>query len=316
MKKLIAVLTVLCIAAACPAAFAEDKTFTVGTIQWAPHVALDAATQGFKDVLTEKLGDRVTFLDENSGGDITQLNTNIENVLAAQPDLILANATPVVAATSNATSDIPILGTAVTHYGTALSISDDDWKGYTELNVSGTSDLAPLDGQAAMVKEFFPDAKTVALLYCSAEANSYYQVTTIKNYLEELGYECTFVTFSDSNDVAAAAHDACACDVIYIPTDNTAATFTETIANEVLIEKTPVIAGEEGICAGCGVATLTISYYDLGRATGEMAYEILVNGADVSTMPIAFAPNFTKKYNPAICEELGITVPDGYEAIE
>ena len=183
-------------------------------------------------------------------------------------------------------------------------------------NISGTSDLAPLDQQAAMLKELFPDAKKVGLLYCSSEANSIYQCTEVEKYLKDYGYEVEWFAFTDSNDVTSVTQSACdACEVIYIPTDNTAASNTEAIANVVIPAGVPVIAGEEGICAGCGVATLSISYYDIGYSTGEMAYEILVNGADVSTMEVQYAPNVTKKYNEANCNALGITIPDGYEAI-
>lgn len=316
MKKLIAMLMTLCLALGCVACAGaeEEKTYTVGIIQLVQHTALDAATKGFRDALTEKLGDRVAFDEQNASGDSAACATIANGFVSAGVDLIMANATPALQAAVSATADIPILGTSISHYGTALDISD--WKGYTELNVSGTSDLAPLDGQADMIKELFPDAKKVALLYCSAEANSAYQIGVIKGYLEALGFETEEYAFTDSNDVASMAQNATECDVIYIPTDNTAAAYTETIANVVLPAKTPVVAGEEGICAGCGVATLTISYYDLGYKTGEMAYEVLVNGADVSTMEIAFAPQFTKKYNAANCAELGITVPDDYEPIE
>ncbi len=316
MKKLIAMLMTLCLALGCVACAGaeEEKTYTVGIIQLVQHTALDAATKGFRDALTEKLGDKVVFDEQNASGDSAACATIANGFVSAGVDLIMANATPALQAAVSATADIPILGTSISHYGTALDISD--WKGYTELNVSGTSDLAPLDGQADMIKELFPDAKKVALLYCSAEANSAYQIGVIKGYLEELGFETEEYAFTDSNDVASMAQSATECDVIYIPTDNTAAAYTETIANVVLPAKTPVVAGEEGICAGCGVATLTISYYDLGYKTGEMAYEVLVNGADVSTMEIAFAPQFTKKYNAANCAELGITVPDDYEPIE
>ena len=316
MKKLIAMLMALCLALGCVACAGaeEEKTYTVGIIQLVQHTALDAATKGFRDALTEKLGDRVVFDEQNASGDSAACATIANGFVSAGVDLIMANATPALQAAVSATADIPILGTSISHYGTALDISD--WKGYTELNVSGTSDLAPLDGQADMIKELFPDAKKVALLYCSAEANSAYQIGVIKGYLEALGFETEEYAFTDSNDVASMAQNATECDVIYIPTDNTAAAYTETIANVVLPAKTPVVAGEEGICAGCGVATLTISYYDLGYKTGEMAYEVLVNGADVSTMEIAFAPQFTKKYNAANCAELGITVPDDYEPIE
>ncbi|MGN0974538.1 MAG: ABC transporter substrate-binding protein, partial [Gemmiger sp.] len=183
-------------------------------------------------------------------------------------------------------------------------------------NISGTSDLAPLDQQAAMIQELFPDATNVGLLYCSAEANSVYQCDVMEGYLTEAGYTVTRYAFTDTNDVASVTQSAAdASDVIYIPTDNTAASNTEAIANVVLPAGVPVVAGEEGICTGCGVVTLSISYYDLGYATGEMAYEILANGADISTMPVQYAPEVTKKYNAANCEALNITVPEDYEAI-
>ena len=234
--------------------------------------------------------------------------------LSENVDLILANATPALQAAQAATADTPILGTSVTDYATALDISD--WTGATGVNISGTSDLAPLDGQAAMIQELFPDAKEIGLLYCSAEANSAYQVGVIEGYLTEMGFNCTEYAFTDTNDVSAVTANACAAsDVIYIPTDNTAASCAEAIRNVVETEMVPVVAGEENLCKGCGVATLSISYYDLGYATGEMAYEILVEGADVSTMEVRYAPQFTKEYNAELCELLGVTVPDGYTAI-
>ena len=229
-------------------------------------------------------------------------------------DLILANATAPLQAAVAATSDIPILGTSVTEYGVALGISD--FNGVVGTNVSGTSDLAPLDQQAAMVQEWFPDAKTVGLLYCSAEPNSQYQVDTVQAELEKLGYTCTQYAFSDTNDMASVTQNAADnSDVIYVPTDNTCANNTGVIDNICRPAGVPIIAGEEGICGGCGVATLSISYYDLGVTTGEMAVKILTGEADISEMPIEYAPQFTKKYNEAICADLGLTVPEGYEAI-
>ena len=293
---------------------AGDKTYTVGICQLVQHEALDAATQGFKDALTEALGDKVTFDEQNAQGDSNTCSTIINSFVSNNVDLILANATPALQAAAAGTNEIPILGTSVTEYGVALEISD--FAGTVGGNISGTSDLAPLDGQADMIKEIFPDAKSVGLLYCSAEANSQYQVDTIKTYLEELGYSCEYYAFSDSNDLSSVVTNAAnTVDVIYAPTDNTVASNTEIINNICLPAGVPVVAGEEGICASCGVATLSISYYDLGVATGKMAVKILSEGADISTMPIEYAPNFTKKYNPSICETLGITIPDGYEAI-
>ncbi len=230
-------------------------------------------------------------------------------------DLILANGPPLLQAAATGTSNIPILGTSITEYGVALGI--DGFTGAVGSNVSGTSDLAPLDQQAAMVQEWFPDAKTVGLLYCSAEPNSQYQVDTVQAELEKLGYTCTQYAFSDTNDMASVTQNAADnSDVIYVPTDNTAPITPSVIDNICLVPAgVPIIAGEEGICGGCGVATLSISYYELGHITGEMAYDILVNGADPATMPIEYAPQFTPKYNPTMCEALGLTPPDGYEAI-
>ena len=292
-----------------------DDTYTVGVSQLVQHVALDAATQGFQDALTDKLGDAVKFDVQNASGDSNTCSTIVNTFISNGVDLIMANATPALQAAVAATGDIPILGTSVTDYATALDI--DDWKGATGMNVSGTSDLAPLDEQAKMLNELFPEAKKVGLLYCSAEPNSKYQIDVIKVYLEEMGYETTEYTFADSNDVASVTQNACdGSDVIYIPTDNTAASCTEAIRNVVEPAGVPVVAGEEGLCAGCGVATLSISYYDLGYTTGEMAYEILVNGADISTMDIQFAPNVVKEYNAEMCEILGIEIPEGYVAIQ
>ena len=294
---------------------ADGKVYNIGICQLVQHEALDAATQGFKDALTEKLGaDNVKFDEQNASGDSANCTTIVSGFVSTGVDLILANATAPLQAAAQATADIPVLGTSVTDYATALDISD--WTGTVGNNISGTSDLAPLDQQAAMIQELFPDAKTVGLLYCSAEPNSVYQCDVIEGYLNEMGIETARYAFTDTNDVTSVTQTAAAAsDVIYIPTDNTAASNTEAIANVVIPEQVPVVAGEEGICKGCGVATLSISYYDLGYKTGEMAAEILADGANVSTMPVEFAPNVTKKYNAANCEALGITPPDGYEAI-
>ena len=295
-------------------AAADDTTYTIGICQLVQHEALDAATEGFKDALTEALGDKVIFDEQNAQGDSNTCSTIINGFVSNGVDLILANATPALQAAAAGTNEIPILGTSVTEYGVALEI--EGFSGTVGGNISGTSDLAPLDGQADMLAELFPDAKNIGLLYCSAEANSQYQVDTIKAFLEEKGYSCEYYAFSDSNDLSSVVTNAVnAVDVIYVPTDNTAASNTEIINNICLPAGIPVVAGEEGICAGCGVATLSISYYDLGVATGKMAAKILAESADISTMPIEYAPNFTKKYNAANCEALGITVPADYEAI-
>ncbi|MBQ6419642.1 MAG: ABC transporter substrate-binding protein [Clostridia bacterium] len=292
----------------------DGKTFTVGICQLVQHEALDAATKGFKDALTEALGDSVTFDEQNAAGDSATCATIVNSFVSKNVDLIMANATPALQAAYNATETIPVLGTSITEYGTALELSD--FNGTVGGNVSGTSDLAPLDEQAQMLVDLFPDAQKVGLLYCSGEPNSAYQVKVVREELEAKGIEVTDYSFADSNDINAVLNKAVTeVDVIYIPTDNTAANSAELIGNIVREAKIPVIAGEEGICKACGVATLTISYYDLGVKTGEMAARILKGEADISTMAIEYAP-VTKKYNKAIADELGIEIPEDYEAIE
>lgn len=292
-----------------------NAKYTVGICQLVQHDALDAATEGFKKALTDEFGDDVKFDEQNAQNDSNTCSTIINSFVSNGVDLILANATPALQAAAAGTDTIPVLGTSVTEYGVALQLKD--FNGTVGGNISGTSDLAPLDGQADMLQELFPNAKKVGLLYCSAEPNSKYQVDTIKANLEKKGYTCEYYAFSDSNDLSSVTTSAAqASDVIYLPTDNTVASNTGIINNICLPAKVPVVSGEEGICKGCGVATLSISYYDLGYTTGQMAVKILKGESDISDMPIEYAPNTTKKYNKAICDELGIKVPDDYVAIE
>ena len=313
-RKLLSILLAVAMLGCCALPAFAEETYTVGICQLVQHEALDAATKGFCDALTDALGDKVTFIEQNASNDIPTCATICSGLVADDVDLILANATPALQAAATATDTIPVLGTAVTEYGVALDIENFD--GTVGGNVSGTSDLAPLDQQAAMIQELFPDAANVGLLYCSAEPNSVYQCDEMEKFLTDAGYTVARYAFTDTNDVSSVAQTAADnSDVIYIPTDNTAASNTEAIANVVLPAGVPVVAGEEGICKGCGVATLSISYYDLGYTTGEMAAQILFDGADISTIPVQFAPEVTKKYNAANCEQLNITVPDDYEAI-
>lgn len=316
LKKLLAVASVAAMTLSlCACGGKKDDTYTVGICQLVQHEALDAATKGFKDALVEEFGeDGIKFDEQNAQGDANTCATIINGFVSSDVDLILANATPALQAAAAGTDTIPILGTSVTEYGVALEIQD--FNGTVGRNISGTSDLAPLESQADMIKELFPDAKTVGLLYCSAEANSQYQVDTVKAALEKLGYTCEYYSFSDSNDLSTVTTSAAnASDVIYVPTDNTVAANTEIIKNICMPAKTPVVAGEEGICKGCGVATLSISYYDLGYTTGEMAYDILENGADITTMQVKTAPKFTKEYIKDRADALNVTVPEDYKAI-
>ena len=294
----------------------EAKVYNIGIVQQLEHPALDAASQGFIDACNELFGEGNVKIDlQNGQNEQTNCATISNNFVAANVDLILANATTALQTAAAATNQIPVLGTSITDYATALDIAD--WNGTTGTNVSGTSDLAPLDQQEDMLVELFPDVKKVGILYCSAEPNSAYQAKVFGAALDEDNIAWEAFTAADSNELQSVASAAVeSCDVIYIPTDNTVAGATEVVNNVCLPAGVPVIAGEEGICAGCGVATLSISYYDIGYKAGEMAYDILVNGADVSTMEIQYAPQVTKKYNAANCEALGIAVPEDYVVIE
>ena len=296
---------------------ASDKKFTVGICQLVQHNALDAATKGFIDVLKEEYGDNIVIDEQNAQGDSATCTTIINGFVSNEYDLILANATPALQAAMNATQDIPILGTSVTDYGTALAMDNFDAGKGTGINVSGTSDLAPLDQQEDMILELVPDVKNVSILYCSAEANSQYQAEQIEKYLEEDGIAYKEFTFSDSNDLQSVVQSAITdCDALYIPTDNTAASNMTVINNITQPAGIPIICGEENMMKSGALATLSISYEDLGRATGKQAIEILSNGADISTMPIGYADATTKEYNKTYAEAIGITIPDDYTAVE
>ena len=314
-RKLLSILLAVAMLGCCALPAFAEETYTVGICQLVQHDALDAATKGFRDALTDALGDKVTFIEQNASNDIPTCATICSGLVADDVDLILANATPALQAAATATDTIPVLGTAVTEYGVALDIENFD--GTVGGNISGPSDLAPLDQQAAMLLELLPEAKTVGILYCSAEANSVYQAQVVQSCLEEAGVEVKIYTFADSNDVSTVTATACdECDALYIPTDNTAASCAEAINNVAEPAGVPIVAGEEGICKGCGIATLSINYYDLGYTTGQMAVKILTGESDISEMPIEYFPNPVKKYNPTLCESLGITVPEDYVAIE
>ena len=302
------------VASASVAAASNGEKFTVGICQLVQHAALDAATQGFEDALTASFGENVTFDFQNAQGDSATCATIANGFVSSGVALIMANATPALQAAQAATNTIPILGTSVTEYGVALGL--DNFSGTVGGNVSGTSDLAPLDQQADMIVEWMPEVKKVGLLYCSAEANSQYQVDEVQKYLEAKGVTATQYAFSDSNDLSSVCQKAAdENDALYVPTDNTVAANTGIVDGICRPAKKPVFAGEEGICSGCGVATLSISYYDLGYTTGEMAVKILNGESDISTMPIEYT-DVTKKYNKAVCDDLGLTVPEGYVEIE
>jgi putative ABC transport system substrate-binding protein len=318
MKKVIALMLALVLVlsvCALTSCSDEDDKYKIGICQLVQHDALDAATDGFKQAVIDQLGEEnVEFDTQNAAGESTACTTICNQFVSNGVDLIMANATAALQAAYNATETIPILGTSITEYGVALGI--DDFTGTVGSNVSGTSDLANLEQQAQMILDLVPSATKVGILYCSAEPNSAYQVSKVKAYLEARDITVTEYPFADSNEVSAVATTAAAnSDALYVPTDNTAAACAETIGNVVRDARVPLIAGEKGICTGCGIATLSISYYDLGYTTGLMAAKILKGEEKIEEMAVEYAPAI-KMYNKDMCEELGITIPDGYTEIE
>lgn len=318
VKRICLALAILtaCLSGTGLASCKKKAKYTVGICQLATHDALDAATQGFMAALTDELGkENVEFDLQNAAGSADTCGTIVNTFVSKRVDLILANATPALLAAANMTEDIPILGTSVTDYGKTFGI--ENFNGVIGGNISGTSDKVSASAQAAAIAELMPDAKTVGLLYCSAEPNSAYQIEEIEPELQSRGYTTRRYNFSESSEIVSVTAKAAAeCDALYVPTDNTAASNAETIYGAMGDNKKPLFAGEKGTCVGCGVATLSIDYYTLGYETGKMAAEILRGDAKISDMAIRYDENPKKLYNERICRELGLTVPDGYEKLD
>ena len=317
MKKLFALMAALCLLLCCVSgAAAEGKVFQIGIVQLVQHPALDAATKGFREKLTELLGEgNVVFDEQNAQGDSSTCSVIATGFVANAVDLIMANATPALQACISATNEIPIIGTSVTDYSTALADPDMDITVGTGINVSGVSDGVAAQLYVDMTLELVPEAKNVHIIYCSAEANSVLQAD---QYIAAMAaanpdVKVSVFTFADSNDiqavVSAAVEDA---DVIYIPTDNTAASNMTIISNICQPAGIPVVCGEENMMANGGLATVSISYYDVGVLAAEQAYAILVGGQDVAATPIAYSENPVKEYNPEYADAIGFTIPEGY----
>lgn len=298
---------------ACSAAQQNHTAYRVGICQLVQHDAHDAATQGFMDTLNALLPDEVSFDVQNASNEIPLCTSIVNKFIADGTDLILANATPALQAAASATNEIPVLGTSVTDYAIVMGL--DNFNGVVGGNVSGTSDLAPIDAQADMIVQWFPEAKTIGLLYCTAESNSRFQADSIVAALTALGYECVDASFTDANDLPLVLENAInSCDILYVPTDNTVAACSAIIDNYCRPAGLPIIGGDKGICSACTVATLGVDYYDLGCKTAQMAAKILTGEADISQMQIEYA-DYTPYYNAELCSELSIAIPDGYTAI-
>ena len=295
----------------------DKEEYVVGIAQYDTHPALDAATNGFTTKLSELLtkeGRKVSYQLKNSSGQGSLVTTIVSDLVAKDVDLIMANATPCLTAAYAATSTIPILGTSITDYGAALNLEFKDGKSGT--NVSGTSDLAPLDQQAEELVKLLPDVKKVGIVYCSSEANSKFQVDEMKKHLSAKNITVNTHPFTDTSDLTAvcqkAANDN---DAIYIPTDNTAAKSASIIDAVFLGAHKPVYAGESGICKTAGIATLSIDYYRLGQVTAEMAAKVLLGKEDIRDMKVGYDSEVSKLYSKSHCDVYGIQVPSDYTAI-
>lgn len=287
-----------------------EKTFTIGICQLAEHPALDAATKGFQDVLTEKLGDKVTFDVQNAQGEQTNCTTIINKFVTSNVDLIMGNATNAVKAAREATSTIPVIGTSVTDYVTSGLVADNNAPGG---NVTGASDNNPVTVQVELMKQLCPEAKTIGIVYCSGEENSAIQADEAKTAFEAAGFTVKTYTVADSNEIQPVVTKACGeVDAFYEPTDNLIASNTTTMANITTAAGKPVICAEESLCDNGFLATYSVSYEELGRQAGLMAYDILVNGKSPATTPIFFfdSSNLKLVINEQNATELGITIPD------
>ena len=310
MKKLLAVLLSLTLILACGAAYAEDKP-VIGIIQQMDHVALNAARDGFVKALEDNGfvdGETITLDIQNGQGDQSNLATIADRFISEKADLVLAIATTAATTMAGKTESIPILGTAITDYVSAKLVESNEKPGY---NVSGTSDMNPVSAQIELLKKLAPEAKTVGVLFTSGETNSVIQAAMAKEAIEAQGMTYVEGTATNTNDVQQAVQQLVGkCDAIYLPTDNVMASSMPIIYGVTAESKTPGICGESGMVYNGGLATLGISYFQLGYETGLMAVEVL-GGADISEMPIRFATEgFEYAINKTVADEIGLEIPD------
>ena len=289
-----------------------DSAYSVGIVQLVQHIALDQATQGFQDALTEKLGDSVKFDVQVAGGDVTNCTAIVTKFVNADVDLIMGNATPAVIAAKEATATIPIIGTSVTDYvaAEAAIVESNEAPGG---NVTGYSDMSDIAAHVELTQKLCPDAKTVAIVYCSAEPNSVIQGGQAEELYGAAGFKTVTLTASDITTISTVVSSACdQADVIYIPTDNLFSENMESVKNITEPAKIPVICGEGGMVQSGGTASVAIDYYTLGFRAGEMAYEIMVNGADPATTPIGFmtADDMSLVLNEENIAAIGLTIPE------
>lgn len=289
----------------------DKKSYKVGVIQLVQHPALDAANKGFIDGLKSKgfeEGKNVTFDQQNAQGDQSNLQTIAQRFVSNKDDLVCAIATPAAQTMANATKEIPIVGTAITDYKVAKLVKDNSKPG---TNVTGTTDMNPVEAQIDLLVKIMPKAKTVGFIYNSSEVNSQLQIDLAKKAAAARGLATVEATVSSVNDIQQAAQSLVGkVDALYIPTDNVMASAMPNLIKITDEAKIPVFCGEAGMLKAGGVATLGIDYYKLGFQTGEMAADILSGKAKPQDMAIQSQKTFTVSLNEEAIKKLGLTIPD------
>ena len=288
----------------------SNGEYKVGVVQLVEHPALDAANKGFVDALKEKgLSDKITFDQQNAQADQSNLNSIAQRFVSDRKNLILAIATPAAQSMANATHDIPILGTAITDYEAAKLVKSNEHPGG---NVSGTSDMTPVEKEVDLIIALVPNVKRIGAIYTSSEINSQLQVEKMKAYAATKGITVVEATVSNVNDIQQAATNLVNQDVqaIYTPTDNVLASAMANLAQITDAAKIPVFAADEGMTMTGGVATYSVDYYKLGYQTGLMAAKVLSGEAKVSDMAIETQKDIKLTVNEERAKKLGITIPD------
>lgn len=289
---------------------AAEDVLKIGVVQLVEHNALDSAYEGFMDGLTEagyEDGKNISIDYQNAQGEQANCNTIVSKFVSDQVDLILAIATPAAQAAANATSDIPILITAVTDPADAKLVASNEAPGG---NVTGTSDLNPIKEQMDLIKQLVPDVKKVGMLYCSSEANSEFQVNLAKEQLATMGIESQDFTVSSTNEIQQVTESMVGkVDAVYVPTDNMIASGMVTVSGVAVDAKLPVIVAEPWVVKTGGLGTYGLSYYNLGKQTAAMADKVLSGDAQPADMPIEYLDQADLMLNQDIIDAIGITVP-------
>ena len=310
LSKMLVIVVALSILLVSQVAFAQDDVINIGVLQLVEHASLDDSYRGFVDALEDagyEDGKNIKIDYQNAQGDQANLVTMSERFVKDKVDLILAIATPAAQAVAAATTDIPIMITAVTDPVMARLAESMEKPG---MNVSGTTDAGPIDKQLGLLQELFPDVKTLGILYNSSEVNSEVQAKQAEEIALSLGWEVRFGTITSVNDIEQIANSlAGKVDAFYAPTDNTIASAMPNLAKVAEEKKIPVICGAPEMISAGGLATIGLDYYKLGRQTGEMAVRVLKGEATPAEMPIESLTDVDLIVNLDFAEAIGYTFP-------